>query len=327
MRGQASQDRRKGLAQIARETRDMTPTVSASLPSLEPTVSHRLALESLPALDQRRCPRFHLSPTTYGTSVSVVNADSFDAAISMPTTVFDFTPTTTAENESVILDQLKAVSASPEHLSPVTAARVAVLNMASEKNPGGGWITGASAQEEALCFRSTLAASLRRSLYPIPPRSGLHTRDVVMFRTSMGTGHELMVPGTEADKLPVVSVLSVAGIRRPAVKPEDPNTPKGRMIYADPSSRSLTKDKMRLCLRMAASHGHTMLVLGALGCGAFRNPPAEVATCWMEVLGEDEFAGGWFKKIWFAVFDRRNEGNFEVFEAALDGKEIGVKGR
>jgi len=45
------------------------------------------------------------------------------------------------------------------------------------------------------------------------------------------------------------------------------------------------------------------------------------------VLREEEFAGGWFKKIWFAVFDRRNEGNFEVFEAALDGKEIGVKER
>jgi uncharacterized protein (TIGR02452 family) len=65
-----------------------------------------------------------------------------------------------------------------------------------------------------------------------------------------------------------------------------------------------------------------MLVLGAIGCGAFRNPPQEVADCWLEVLSEAEFAGGWFKEIHFAVFDRRNEGNFEIFRDMFDGKVV-----
>ncbi len=73
---------------------------------------------------------------------------------------------------------------------------------------------------------------------------------------------------------------------------------------------------------MAGTKGHTMLVLGAIGCGAFRNPPEEVVRCWQEVLNEAEFAGGWFKEIWFAVYDRRNEGNFEIFKQAFDGKAI-----
>jgi hypothetical protein len=204
--------------------------------------------------------------------------------------------------------------------------------MASERSPGGGWLKGASAQEEALCFRSTLAASLHRTLYPIQQRAGLYTRDVVVFRSSMAEGHKLLVPETPASDLPVVSVLSVAGIRRPDVKPLDDggsaaqsshSHPKGPLVFADPAARELTKDKMRLCLRMAGAKGHTMFVLGAIGCGAFRNPPEEVAACWQEVLGEDEFAGGWFKEIWFAVYDRRNEGNFEIFSNAFDGKVVG----
>jgi hypothetical protein len=168
----------------------------------------------------------------------------------------------------------------------------------------------------------------------------------------MGEGHKLMIPETAVADLPVVSAVSVAGIRRPDVKPvgeemeeaasgrpeheatedqrklgntkgkEKAKAPKGPFIFADPAARELTKDKMRLCLRMAGVKGHTMLVLGAIGCGAFRNPPEEVAKCWQEVLSEAEFAGGWFKEIWFAVYDRKNEGNFEIFEEAFNGKVV-----
>lgn len=238
-------------------------------------------------------------------------------------------PTKTVETE--ILGHLRSIAASPGNLDATSAARVAVLNMVSGRSPGGGWLKGASAQEEALCFRSTLAASLHRTLYPIQQRAGLYTRDVVVFRTSMGDGHKLLIPATPASDLPVASVLSVAGIRRPDVKPLDEaasgstvqtsgnsghkgSAPKGPFVFADPAARELTKDKMRLCLRMAGAKGHTMLVLGAIGCGAFRNPPEEVVKCW-EVLDEDEFAGGWFKEIWFAVYDRRKEGNFDIFRS------------
>ncbi|KAK3352452.1 hypothetical protein B0T25DRAFT_590369 [Lasiosphaeria hispida] len=330
MRNQAYINRKKALADIAKETIATTPIIAAELPHLEVTLSEPVSLSALPPLNSSSCPRFTL-PTNlgeHGTPIRVLNQDSFDAALAMPSTLLDNPPANldTRATSAHHLAHLQSSAHAPANLDPATAPRVAVLNMASEKNPGGGWTRGSSAQEEALCYRSTLAASLHKRLYPIAERAGLYTRDVVVFRGAMGEGHGLLVPGTEAAKLPVASVLSVAGIRRPEVMVEGGESPgKGgarRVVFAAAGARDLTKDKMRLCLRMAAARGHTMLVLGALGCGAFRNPPEEVAACWFEVLSEPEFAGGWFKEIWFAVYDRKNEGNFETFQRVLDGKTI-----
>ncbi|KAK3319448.1 hypothetical protein B0H66DRAFT_624257 [Apodospora peruviana] len=359
-KNKAYQDRRKALANIAKETKELTPSIAAQLPSLDPTKSECLELASLPPLTHRK-------GSGLGTAVRVSNEDSLDAAIKMPSVQIlnlqNGQTTATAASETDILDRvLKATAANPSNLNVGTAARVSMLNMASEKSPGGGWLRGSSAQEEAICFRSTLAGSLHRRWYPISVTAGLYTRDVVVFRSSMGDGHKLLMTGTPdvtaAAQLPVVSILSVARIRRPAVKRSNGNEGRekgtddgedqdgnhhpssggklsikkggelekgkaGRLLFADANARSLTKDKMRLCLRMAAARGHTMLVLGLLGCGAFGNPPGEVADCWLEVLNEEEFRGGWFKEIWFAVYDRKNEGNFEVFRETLDGKIIG----
>ncbi|KAK1772223.1 hypothetical protein QBC33DRAFT_2500 [Phialemonium atrogriseum] len=318
---QSYRDRRRALAAVARQTKALTPTIMADLPHLDATHSELLTLANLPPLDPAACPGF-VAPgaAVRGTPIRVLNQDSFDAAIAMTrASALSASASTTANDDDAaqLLNHLSTAAQQPAALDATAAPRVAVLNMASDKNPGGGWLGGSSAQEEALCFRSTLAASLSRRFYPFPPRGGLYSRDVVVFREGMGNGHGLM---SGAGARPVVSVLSVAGVRRPEVEEAGA---AGRLVFAESAVRELTKDKMRLCLRMAASRGHVMLVLGALGCGAFRNPPHEVADCWMEVLSEDEFAGGWFREIWFAVYDRKGEGNFEIFRDVLDGKIVG----
>ncbi|KAI0195516.1 hypothetical protein F4808DRAFT_328581 [Astrocystis sublimbata] len=55
--------------------------------------------------------------------------------------------------------------------------------------------------------------------------------------------------------------------------------------YAHPSDRALAELKMRAVLRVLASRGCEVVVLGAWGCGAHEgNPVAEIAAAWRRVL-------------------------------------------
>lgn len=244
-----------------------------------------------PRLDQKFCPKFA------GTKIQVADADTFDAAIQL------------------LSDSNTSQTGSPE-------APVAVLNMASPSNPGGGWLSGARAQEEALCRRSTLTASLKQSFYPTPANAVIYSPAVIVFRKSVKDGHGLM-DLSDTDTLPLVSVVSMAAQRRPEVI----RGADSAMKFANPNDRNLTKEKMRIILRLSAWKRHRKVVLGALGCGAFRNPAEEVADCWAEVFSEPEFRGGWWEKVVFAVIDEtglgiHGNGNVGIFFRALDGIDI-----
>ncbi|KAI1260801.1 hypothetical protein F5Y18DRAFT_419834 [Xylariaceae sp. FL1019] len=313
-------DRRAALVNVARETNAVLPGILHHLPHLNATRSEKLTFAQLPALDPDRCPAFTLpsNSAACGTPVKVINEDTLDAAIMMA--------------DCLTVPQVMQVAAGTmPAAAPQPNQRVVALNLASDKNPGGGWLSGASAQEEAICYRSSLAMSLPKSYYPWTPTEAVYTPDVVVIRSSMGSGHALLTARTPPAQLLVVSVISVAAIRRPetcqpsAARRRAPR--RDTAVFKRPADRDLTKQNMRAVLRLAARERHERLVLGAMGCGAFKNPPRDVASCWAEVLSEDEFSGGWWREIWFAVFDRRNEGNFEIFDHVLGGKVFGEKAK
>ena len=198
----------------------------------------------------------------------------------------------------------------------------------------GGWRI---AQEEALCYRSSLSLSLNPKEYPLGTNDALYSPYVVIIRSALGDGHQLLHNTVPVKYLPAVSVLTVAAIHQPETqsftvqsRANNTNTstttggqlPPIKRVFAHNRERNLTKDKMRLVLRMAATHGHSALVLGALGCGAFANPPEDVAHCWLEVLREDEFSGNWWREVCFAVYDPKDEGNYDIFKVVLEGKEV-----
>ena len=85
------------------------------------------------------------------------------------------------------------------------------------------------------------------------------------------------------------------------------------------SPHVLVKGKIRAILRIALLNKHTKLVLGALGCGAYGNPPVHVAQLFHEVIHEEEFWGH-FEEICFAVLEDGNSlknqsgGNFKPFK-------------
>jgi len=67
-------------------------------------------------------------------------------------------------------------------------------------------------------------------------------------------------------------------------------------------AKAVMKARMRLSLAIFASKQETHLILGAYGCGVFRNDPVEIAECWRELM-VDEGYGRFFKEIVFAVMD------------------------
>ena len=167
-----------------------------------------------------------------------------------------------------------------------------VLNMASSFKPGGGVLKGATAQEEDLCRRSNLYKSLIhfKNCYPIPKFGGIYTRDIQVFR-SVGQYNLLHDPFT-------CSCISFPGI-----KLDDPNN-----IGNEEKFMITLRGKVRGILRIAVIKKHGKLVLGALGCGAYKNPPELVAKAFKEVLEEKEFEGR-FEEICFAILPDKKGGN------------------
>ena len=175
--------------------------------------------------------------------------------------------------------------------------RPAVLNFASAKNPGGGFRSGARAQEESLCQASTLFACLEgqpmyehhRALHhPLYTRWTIHSPEVPVVRGADGALLESPWPCTFlTSPAPNTKVLlERAPLRSPEV------------------SSALTAG-VRQILAVAANHGHDTLVLGAWGCGVFGNDPATVARLFRDAL-LGEFVGV-FSRVHFAVLDWSEE--------------------
>ncbi|CAF4655711.1 unnamed protein product, partial [Rotaria magnacalcarata] len=84
------------------------------------------------------------------------------------------------------------------------------------------------------------------------------------------------------------------------------------------------RKKLENLLSIAHYHQHDCLILSALGCGAFRNPPDHIAKLFRSVI--EQYAG-FFQTIIFAIIDDHNsgqrhnpEGNFKSFKDELDGQ-------
>jgi uncharacterized protein (TIGR02452 family) len=172
---------------------------------------------------------------------------------------------------------------------------VAALNFASAKNPGGGFLSGSQAQEESLARSSALHASLvkqgdfyerhRQQPHPLYSDAMILSPDCPIFRDDAGALLE--------------SVHHVTFITSPA-----PNAGALKDHYPqDVASIPETFERRAAyVLALAAFAGCRNLVLGAWGCGVFRNDPALVAGVFMKHLRSGEWAGV-FSRVVFSIFD------------------------
>ncbi|WBB60901.1 TIGR02452 family protein [Streptomyces sp. WMMC500] len=191
------------------------------------------------------------------------------------------------------------------------ADRVGVLNFSSARNPGGGYVNGARAQEEELCRASALYPALLRApeFYaahradpsPFYTHRVIHSPAVPVFRDDAGA---LLAEPYAVDFL--TSPAPNAGVIAQRTPEETDRIPA-----------ALTGRAERV-LEVAAVAGVTALVLGAWGCGVFRNDPAQVAAAFRTHLEPGGRFAGRFGRLVFAVWDRQpRSANREAFEAAF----------
>ncbi|KAJ0168227.1 hypothetical protein CTA2_8314 [Colletotrichum tanaceti] len=199
-------------------------------------------------------------------------------------------------------------------------ARVAILNMASPLTPGGGFVNGASSQEESLCMRTTLLPSLKDEYYRLPELGAVYTPDVLVFRDD--DSDQVL----EKKDRWFVDCISAAMLRNPETERDEAS---GFSYYVHERDRQLILEKMKIVLRVCQMKGVKKIVLGAWGCGAYGNPVAEVAKAWRKALVPRNDAKGKKKKgnketwegIEEVVFAIKDSGMADAFEEAF-GKGI-----
>jgi uncharacterized protein (TIGR02452 family) len=166
--------------------------------------------------------------------------------------------------------------------------RPLALNFANGSETGGGFLRGATAQEEALCRSSALYATLvddpmydfhrDGELWAESSEWAILSPNVPVFRDDRGM--ELVPPW-------LLSMITCAAPYAPSV--------------GQPRSNDLLYRRIMRVMSIARAFGYVELVLGAWGCGEFGNDPMQTARDFRNVL-EGEFHGA-FREVVFAIAD------------------------
>ena len=202
---------------------------------------------------------------------------------------------------------------------------VAVHNFASAVNPGGGVVYGASAQEECLCRCSNLYSCLntpgmwgmfytphRAAKDPIHNDDIIYTPGIVVFKTDTDLP-ELM----EQKDWYKADVITCAAPNLREIPGNIYNCENGASAagISNYDLQIIHEKRLRRILDSAVMNHADTVILGAFGCGAFRNDPHAVASAAANVLSDYIYA---FENIEFAVYCRPNDDfNYRVFNSVL----------
>lgn len=187
-------------------------------------------------------------------------------------------------------------------------ATVAVLNLSDDEMAGGVVFNGARAQEESLWRRTALCITQKQTFYPLGLEA-IYSASVPVLRGTEEKGY----PWINENKIYRLNFISCPALCCPE-RVESPDEPEGDLAEADKQELA---DRLRLILRVAAANGNDAVVLGAMGCGAWRSPPHPVARVFRRVLPE---FNGVFREIVVAILTKvksRQHSLFHIFSDIL----------
>ena len=188
---------------------------------------------------------------------------------------------------------------------------ILVLNLANAVRPGGGVRAGSTTQEEELCRRSSLLLSLESS------KASAYYEYNKSLHTRMGSDAVMITPKVEIIKdenrnlledSVIVSVMTCAA----------PDLRHGMEGMSQKAYQNMLYGRITGMLKVAAHLGYEVLVLGAFGCGAFKNDARVVSDLFYKALKEFNYNGmtaqALFRRIDFAILcNPANPYNFNEF--------------
>lgn len=187
---------------------------------------------------------------------------------------------------------------------------VVCLNFASAKNPGGGFLSGSQAQEESLARSSGLYPCISQMKEMYDYNRGIKT---CLYSDYMIYSPKVPVFRGDNNKL-LNEAFLVSFITAPAV---NAGVVREREKENIEQIHSVMIDRIKKILLVAAINNNRAIVLGAYGCGVFRNKTEDVAEYFRKVLHEDGYKL-FFDKIVFAIYDNSaDKAKITVFERAL----------
>ena len=243
--------------------------------------------------------------------IDLIGGEFDKAVVILPENVEDFSkklPVPSDEDFPEIL-----ISSEDSFTAVKNLKNCLVMNFANAHYPGGGFLSGANAQEENLCRESTLYKSLASdeadSMYaynnrhrnPCKYNAMIISPNVCVFRDIKD---ELL------DEPFLTSVITIPAL----------NKNGGARNIPQEKIDDVMKERLRNMFTAAAYFGYKNLILGAWGCGAFGHNPETVAKYFYEVLIDEKFAS-YFEKIIFAILDRGKKKNLTAFQEVFEPEE------
>ncbi len=173
-----------------------------------------------------------------------------------------------------------------------------VMNFASDYNPGGGVHGGARAQEEELFRRTNYFTSLNKKFveYPLAENEVVFTPNILILKDE----NYKYLPAFKS-----IDCLAVAAIRHPKLNDNNKYNKK---------DEELMRKKIESIYEIGILYGHETIILGAFGCGVFRNPPHEVASIFKEM---NEKYKRYYKNIVFAII---GDSNYNIFKTIIENR-------
>lgn len=194
---------------------------------------------------------------------------------------------------------------------------IGILNFASATKPGGGFLTGAQAQEESIARSSTLYPSLItptakvfHTIHKKDKKGGYYTHaciyspGVLFFRDDAGGWTEPL----QADILTSAAVN--AGVARKSFFGTVGGAKEEERIEA------AMRERMGRVLALFEREGVRHIVLGAFGTGVFQNDVSMVGRVWADLFSvEGARFWGSFDRIMFAILGTQT---FDTLQDAFE---------